>query len=115
MATVEKKGNKVKLETFLKWGKSDVIGYVLDNDNNLTSIFCKLCAKHKNYIQSSSMLKGKAKNNALNYTKNVYFVKKSNVDRHLLGEAHSIAVRREGNDIRSAPSSFHANSYRRII
>ena len=89
--TKKSKEGNVKLETFKSWGKVDVLGFNVEG-NNVISVWCKLCSKHKDSILKNPFLKGKAKIDALNYTKLVTFVKKCNVERHLNGDAHKIAV-----------------------
>ena len=61
---MEPKGNSIELSTFLKYGLSDVIGHKTwekDGKTLVTSLWCKICAKFKAPVQSSSFVKGNAK------------------------------------------------------
>ena len=67
MASSVKKSKGVvkELNTFLKWGKSNVIGHnveTLDSKKYLTKIWCKLCAKYNNQIINHTTIKGAAVN-----------------------------------------------------
>ena len=69
MASSAKKSKGVvnKLNTFLKWGKSNIIGHnveTLDSKEYVTKIWCKLCAKYKNQIINHTIIKGTAVNAA---------------------------------------------------
>ena len=64
------KGNRVELNTFLKYGKADVIGYKTENYNGKTYvnfIWCKICARNKNEILGSSTLRGPTKKSAMSF------------------------------------------------
>ena len=72
-------------------GKEQIIGFEADG-NNVVAAWCKLCSKHIEKIKADNTLKGKAKEDALIYTKKVTFVKKRNIDRHLVSAGHKIAL-----------------------
>ena len=98
MATENEKKTRegnVQLHTFESWGEKNVIGFETKG-NMVVAVWCKLCAKHKAKLLANPTLRGKAKSDALKYTEKVTFVKKGNVERHLSGEAHKIAVQAEG-------------------
>ena len=67
MASSVKKSKGVvkELNTFLKWGKSNVIGHnveTLDSKKYVTKIWCKLCAKYKNQVINHPTIKAAAVN-----------------------------------------------------
>ena len=62
-APKKKKGISKELSTFLRWGKSDVIGHhveELDGKSYVTKIWCKLCAKYRIQIINHPLCKGAA-------------------------------------------------------
>ena len=61
----------------------------------MVAVWCKLCSKLIEKIKADNTLKGKPKEDALNYTKRVTFVKKGNIDRHLAIAGHKIALSNE--------------------
>ena len=64
-----------------------MIGFEADG-NNVVAVWCKLCSKDIEKIKTGNTLKGKAKEDALNYTKKATFVKKRNIDRHVTLPLH---------------------------
>ena len=58
-----------------------MIGFEADG-NNVVAVWCKLCSKDIEKIKTGNTLKGKAKEDALNYTKKVTFVKKVKIGRY---------------------------------
>ena len=71
----------MQLHTLKSWGKEEIIGFEADG-NNMVAVWCKLCSKHIEKINADNTLKDKAKEDALNYTKKVTFVKKVKIDRY---------------------------------
>ena len=66
-ASKEIKGNSLLLSTFLSYKLTDIIGHKTINKDGkvlVNFVWCKLCAKHKNQLQNSSV-KGSAKTSAL--------------------------------------------------
>ena len=57
----------MQLHTFKSRGKEEIIAFEADG-NNVVAVWCKLCSKHIEKIKADNTLKGKAKENALNYT-----------------------------------------------
>ena len=80
----------MQLHTLKSWGKEEIIGFEADG-NNVVAVWCKLCSKHIEKINADNTLKDKAKEDALNYTKKVTFVKKGNINRYLASAGHKIA------------------------
>ena len=78
--------------TFKSWGKEEIIGCEGDG-NNVVAVWCKLCSKHIEKIKADNTLTGKAKEDTLNYTKKVTFVKETS--RHLASAGHKIALSNE--------------------
>ena len=103
------KEGSVQLHMFKSWGKEQIIGFEADG-NNVVAAWCKLCSKHIVKIKADNTLKGKAKEDALNYTKKVTFVKKRNNDRHLASAGHKIASSSESI---SANSNVNGNAPKR--
>ena len=65
--------------TFKSWGKEEIIGFEGDG-NSVVAVWCKLCCKHIEKIKADTTLTGKAKEDTLNYTKKVTFVKETPTD-----------------------------------
>ena len=68
MKASSSKGSSVELSTFLRYQSSDVLGYkTLEKDGKtlVNFVWCKVCAKFKTQIQSSSSVKGSAKTASL--------------------------------------------------
>ena len=63
-STVKKsKGTIKELHTFLKWGKSEIIGHkieIFDSKQYVTRIWCKLSSKYRDQIVSHPTIKGAA-------------------------------------------------------
>ena len=55
------KGNSIELSTFLKYGLTEVIGH----KTLVNYVWCKVFAKFKNQIESSSNVRGSAKTSVL--------------------------------------------------
>ena len=55
-------------------------------------VWCKLCAKHKNVIISIPSIKGNAKKSVLTYMNGTNVVNKFNLERHIGGEGHRLAL-----------------------
>ena len=94
----ERKGNKVELQTFLNWKKPE-IGFVvveISKKSYVTKIWCKLCAKNSEKIKQRSSCKGSVKKSVEAFIIGTNVVTKYQVDRHLSGEIHKIAVCEEG-------------------
>ena len=65
---MEPKGNSIELRTFLKYGLNEIIGHktVETGDKTLVNyVWCKVCAKFKTQIESSSNIEGSAETSAL--------------------------------------------------
>ena len=65
---MEPKGNLIELSRFLKYGLTEVIGHKTVETGGKTLVnyvWCKVCAKFKTQIESSSNIKGCAKASAL--------------------------------------------------
>ena len=61
MASNEIKGNKVKLQTFFKWGIGNVFGHEVLVETSISyvnNIWCKVCARNKNVFRNNSAVKG---------------------------------------------------------
>lgn len=72
--------NRVTLATFTKWGKDNVLGKeILEEDGTkyVVKIWCKICTKYKTEILRE--LKGNAKKSALAFLDGTDNVKSSNV------------------------------------
>ena len=107
-AEKKSKEGSVQLLTFKSWGKEEIIGF--EADENVVAVWCKLCSKYIEKIQADNTLKGKAKEDALNYTKKVTFVKKGNINRHLASAGHKIAL---SNKSISANKNVNGNAPKR--
>ena len=73
--------NRVTLATYLKWGKDNVLGKkIIEEDGTkfAVKIWCKVCAKYKSEILRE--LKGSAKTAALAFLDGTENVKSSNVN-----------------------------------
>ena len=71
-----------ELSTFLSWEKENVIGYTEETINSkqyVTKIWCKICAKHKNEILNSTLLKGAATKSIKAFTEGTNVVTKHQV------------------------------------
>ena len=88
------KEGSIKVSTFKRWGLEDTLGFS-PNGDKVEYIWCKLCSKHKEEINTAIQTKGKVKDNQLSYTKEVRFIKKGNVERHLKGGCHEHALKIE--------------------
>ncbi len=91
----ESKGSKIDLNTFNKWGKDNVIGYKTIEENGRTYVnfvWCKVCAGNKDSLLSHSNCKGAVKRALNAYINGTTYVTKHNVNRHLEGEGHRIAL-----------------------
>ena len=89
------KVGSVQVHTFKSWGKAEIIGFEADG-NNVVAVWCKLYSKHIEKIKANNtLIKGKAKEDALIYTKKVAFVKKGNIDRHLASAGHKTVLSNE--------------------
>ena len=86
-----------------------MIGFEADG-NNVVAVWCKLCSKDIEKIKTGNTLKGKAKEDALNYTKKVTFVKKRSIDRHLASAGHKIVL---SNGSISANKNINGNAPKR--
>ena len=76
------KGNQVELQTFMKYGKSDIIGFKTMQDNGKTMvnfIWCKVCERNKDAILRNPSIKGKVKESARAYIDGTNMVKKYQV------------------------------------
>ncbi len=83
------KGQAIEITTFRKYGKDSIIGSKTeDRDGKImvTSIWCKLCAKHKNVILSNPLCKGSAKKAVETYIVGTNYISKWNIERHLEGK-----------------------------
>ena len=79
---MEPKGNSIKLSMFLKCGLTEVIGYKTVETGGKTlvnCVCCKVCAKFKTQIESSSNVKGSAKTSALAFINGTNSVTKHQV------------------------------------
>ena len=77
--------NRVTLATYLKWGKDNMLGKnVIEEDGTqfVVKIWCKVCAKYKPEILRE--LKGSAKTAALAFLDGTENVKSSNVNINFL-------------------------------
>ena len=73
--------DRVTLATYLKWGKDNVLGKkIIEEDGTkfVVKIWCKVCAKYKSEILRE--LKGSAKTAALAFLDGTENVKSSNVN-----------------------------------
>ena len=84
----------IKVSTFKSWGLEDTFGFS-PNGDKVEYIWCMLCSKHKEEINTAIQSKGKVKDDQLSYTKEVRFIKKGNVERHLKGGCHEHALKIE--------------------
>ena len=75
------KEGSLQLHMFKSWGKEELIDF--EAHGNVVAVWCKLCNKHIEKIKADNTLQGKEKEDALNYTKKLTFVKKGNINRHL--------------------------------
>ena len=76
------KGNQANLQTFMKYGKSDIIGFKTTQDNGKTMvnfIWCKVCERNKDAILRDPSIKGKVKESARAYIDGTNMVKKYQV------------------------------------
>jgi len=79
---MENKGNSLSLSTFLNYQVSSFIGYKTVEKNGATLVnfvWCKMCAKYKNEISNSSMVRGNAKTAALAFINGTNSVTKHQV------------------------------------
>ena len=79
---MEPKGNSIELSTFLKYGLIEVIGHKTVETGGktlLNYVWCKVSAKFKTQIESSSNVKGSAKTSALAFTNGTNSVTKHQV------------------------------------
>ena len=87
-------GNKVLLQTFLKWSVDNVIGYNTEDSDNKTwiiKVWCKLCAAQKAGIIRDSRVKGQIKKEIDRFASGTNFVTKHSVLRHFQSVGHKIA------------------------
>ena len=73
--------NRVTVATYLKWGKNNVLGKkIIEEDGTqfVVKIWCKVCAKYKSEILRAS--KGSAKKAVLAFLDGMENVKSSNVN-----------------------------------
>lgn len=76
------KGNKVKLATFMSWGFSGVFGFASIYDNGtkfVTSVWCKICAKHKDEVFLHPAVKGASRISVETFIKGTNVVTKFTV------------------------------------
>ena len=76
------KGCSLNLKTFLEYKVEDIIGYkaIEKNHSKLVNfVWCKVCAKYKKEILSSSTIKGSAKNSVLAFINGTNAVTKTQV------------------------------------
>ena len=79
---MEPKGNSIELSTFLKHGLTKVIGHKTVETARKTLVnyvLCKVCAKFKTQIESSSNIKSSAKTSALAFINGTNSVTKHQV------------------------------------
>lgn len=88
----------VRLQTFLSWGVSEIIGRVTetqtDQSEKVVKIWCKVCAKHAHKVRCS--LRGKALHDFERYVQGTEFITKHTVMRHISdSSAHKTAAELE--------------------
>ena len=79
---MEPKGNSIELSTFLKYGLTEVISHKTVETGGKTLVryvWCKVCAKFKTQIESSSNVKVSAKTSALAFINGTNSVTKHQV------------------------------------
>ena len=79
---MEPKGNSIELSTFLKYGLTEVISHKTVETGGKTLVnyvSCKVCAKFKTQIESSSNVKGSGKTSALAFISGTNSVMKHQV------------------------------------
>ena len=79
---MEPKGNSIELNTFLKYGLTELIGHktVETGGKSLVKyVWCKVCTKFKTQIESSLHVKGSAKTSALMFINGTNSVRKHQV------------------------------------
>lgn len=82
MAANDNKLVSKKLQTFLSWKKEDIIGYetkMINGENLVIKIWCKLCAKHKQAILNDPSIKGSIKKSMVAFTVGTCVVTKGQV------------------------------------
>ncbi|KAK6171761.1 hypothetical protein SNE40_018194 [Patella caerulea] len=85
----------VQLKTFLRWNTGGQIGVKTDTNGHLTSVWCKLCAKHCEQVIKDTKIRGQAKSDVQKYICGTDFITKHNVMRHLGSAAHKTAIEYE--------------------
>ena len=79
---MEPKGNSIELSTFLKYGLTEVISHKTAEAGGkilVNYVWCKVCAKFKTQIESSSNVKVSAKTSALAFINGTNSVTKHQV------------------------------------
>ncbi|XP_065642560.1 uncharacterized protein LOC136074184 [Hydra vulgaris] len=96
------------LKTFLSWGKESVIGYTEEN-GFVVKIWCKICARNKTEILTDALVKGVSNHSLTAFTEGTCVVTKYQVDRHLRGQSHRLAVLIDNGNSEDPGSSCIAN------
>ncbi|XP_065665100.1 zinc finger protein 862-like [Hydra vulgaris] len=96
------------LKTFLSWGKESVIGYTEEN-GLVVKIWCKICARNKTEILTDALVKGVSNHSLKAFTEGTCVVTKYQVDRHLRGQSHRLAVLIDNGNSEDPGSSCIAN------
>ncbi|ELU01429.1 hypothetical protein CAPTEDRAFT_206777 [Capitella teleta] len=88
----KKKPKSVSLVTFMKYGGSNEIGYVLDSEGKgkVVKIYCKICSKSSQKIRAK--LTGRAYQDAEQNIVGTTCVDKFNIFHHLNGNTHKIGL-----------------------
>ena len=76
------KGNRVELQTFMNYGKSDVIGYKTEESDGkkyVNFIWCTVCARNKDGILNHPTLRGNTKASAAAFINGINVVTKYQV------------------------------------
>jgi hypothetical protein len=113
MAEPTKKGASVRLETFQSWGVGEIIGHQVDDNNQVTLVWCKWCAKHADKLRGG--MQGQALNDFEKYVQGSEFVTKHTVVRHITqSNVHKKAVELEQLESGTVPAkatgSGHAST-----
>ncbi|XP_065655360.1 zinc finger protein 862-like [Hydra vulgaris] len=79
------------LKTFLLWGEEEFIGYTEEN-GLVIKIWCKVCARNKFAILSDRLVRGVMVGSLKAFIEGTSVVTKHQVDRHLEGHIHKLAL-----------------------
>ena len=91
------KGRTIEEFTFKKYKFEGIqhIGHKsveVEGKHFVNFVWCKLCDKHKNVILSNPSIKGNAKKSVLTDMNGTNVVNKFNLERHIGGEGHRLAL-----------------------